>query len=229
MRIAVLTLVIGDKYKSAVSLGTESKIKYCQKNNYNFIIGGDEVYDKSRPIAWSKIKMIEKYLPNYDYIFVSDADVIIMNDDIKIESFIEKYMNQKILLVSKDWQNINTGNIIIKNCDEIYSLMKNIWKQTQFLNHGWWEQAAFIHLYNSNAEIRDYTYVLEESHLINAYVITFDFNIPETNKYRTGDFLIHLAGIDGISDLENMLKICNNIKEKELNNYFNNFVEIKLN
>ena len=91
MKIGVLTLCIGDKYYEAVKSGIESKKAYCYKHGYDFILGSEDIYDKSRPIAWSKIKMIEKYLPKYDFVFCSDADVIIMNENIKLENFIQEY------------------------------------------------------------------------------------------------------------------------------------------
>ena len=201
MKIALLTLAIGEKYREAVKIGINSKIDYCGKNNYTFILGGEEIYDRSRPIAWSKIKLIEKYINDYDYIFCSDADVVIMNDNIKLEDLISKYMTNSIkLLVTKDWQNINTGNIIVKNCSQMKKLLVDIYKQTQFINHGWWEQASFIYLYYNNSYIREYTKVLTDSHLINAYIINFGDNyLPDNNKYRTGDLLIHFAGIVDIN------------------------------
>jgi hypothetical protein len=230
MKIAVLTLAIGEKYREAVKIGIDSKIDYCRKNNYTFILGGEEIYDKIRPIAWSKIKLIEKYINDYDYIFCSDADVVIMNDNIKLEELISKYMTNSIkLLVTKDWQNINTGNIIVKNCCEIKKLLVDIYKQTQFINTGWWEQSAFINLYNNNSYIKEYTKVLTNSHLINAYIIQFkDYPLPENNKYRTGDFLIHLAGVDNINDIKNIMKICRDIKEKEKLYGFNNYVIVNI-
>jgi hypothetical protein len=230
MKICLLTLVIGDQYYDSVKLGIESKKKYCESNGYDFILGDNKIYDKKRPIAWSKIKMIQKYINNYDYIFCSDADVIIMNSNHKLETFINKYLGQnKKLLVTRDFMNINTGNIILKNCSEIISLLDNIYNQTQFLNHNWWEQMAFIDLYNKSKLIRDFTFVLNETHLINAYIIEFpNHPLPESNKYRTGDFLIHLAGIDNFKDLKNLMEMCYDINKKEKEENFNNYVTIKL-
>ena len=75
-----------------------------------------------------------------------------MNDNIKLEDLISKYMTDNIkLLVTKDWQNINTGNIIVKNCSQMKKLLVDIYKQTQFINTGWWEQASFIYLYYNNS------------------------------------------------------------------------------
>lgn len=231
MKICLLTLVIGKEYYDTVKLGIDSKKKYCAKHGYDFIIGDETIYDRDRPIAWSKIKMIQKYIHNYDYIFCSDADVIIMNNNHKLETFINKYLsNSKKLVVTHDFLNINTGNIILKNCVEIIELMDNIYKQTQYLNHNWWEQMAFIYLYNISEIIRKYTFVIKESHILNAYVTELpNYPLPESNKYRTGDFLIHLAGIDNNTDLKNLMNICSDINKKENENKFNNYVTIKIN
>lgn len=231
MKLALLTLVIGDKYQKAVQLGLDSKQEYCQQNGYDFIIGDRDVYDKTRPIAWSKIKMLQKYLPKYDYVFCSDADVILMNWDIKLEDLIDSYLgvNNKIL-VTHDWQSINTGNIILKNSPEIINLLENIYRQKQFMNHNWWEQQAFIYLYETTEKIRKFTRVLHNSHLINAYATEFkQYPLPKNNKYRTGDFLIHLAGIDNLTDLGNLMKMCYDIKQKEKNEGFNQLVSIIVN
>jgi len=229
MKIGLLTLCIGKEYKKAVELGIDSKKIYCTKHGYDFIIGENDVHDISRPIAWSKIKMIEKYISKYDYIFCSDADVIIMNNNIKIEDLITTYMTSTILLVTRDWNNINTGNIIIKNDYRIPLLLKDIYSQTQYINHPWWEQMGFIHLYNNRSDIRNYTCVLTDSHVINAYVCQFKgYILPDNNIYRTGDLLIHLAGIDALLDLHEIFKICLDIKKKECINGFNNKVIIDL-
>lgn len=210
MKIALLTLCIGEDYKNAVKYGIQSKKEYCKKHNYDFIIGDKNIYDVTRPIAWSKIKMIKKYLKNYDYIFCSDADVILMNYDIKIEDLIKMYFKENTnILLTKDWQNLNTGNMIIKNDSKIFEFLDDIYKQIQFLNHSWWEQAAFIHLYDNNKNIRDFCVVLEKSHVLNAYIFEFEkYPIPDSNKFRNDDFLIHFAGISSLRTLHDIMKIC---------------------
>lgn len=230
MKIAVLTLVIGTNYKEAVQKALDSKEEYCKKNGYDFIIGDESIYDSSRPIAWSKIKLIQKYLDEYDYIFSSDADVVIMNDNIKLEEFINTYLiDDYKLLLTKDWQNLNTGNMILKNCKEIHTLLDDIYKQTKYINNGWWEQSAFIFLYNQTVSIQEYTKVLDDSHILNAYIVELPkYILPTNNQYRTSDFLIHLAGIDNITHLSNMINICLDIKHKEKNEGFNQYVTIKL-
>ena len=81
-KIAILTFCVGADYKKAVEPGLQSKRDYARKHGYECHIGGEDCWDRRRPIPWSKFNFIQKYLFEYDYLFVSDADVIIMNPDL---------------------------------------------------------------------------------------------------------------------------------------------------
>ena len=64
--------------------GLASKRAYAEKHGYDFITGGEDVWDRSRPIPWSKFNFIRKYIDAYDYIFWSDADAIILNTSLRL-------------------------------------------------------------------------------------------------------------------------------------------------
>lgn len=114
MKIAVLTILIGEKYQKLWESATLSKEIYCKRHNYDFILI-NETLDKARKPHWTKIKALQKHLKDYDWIFHSDADAHIMNYDIQLESIINKYANNNFMLISKDKNMINSGNFFIKN------------------------------------------------------------------------------------------------------------------
>lgn len=206
-RIAMLTLVVGREYHWCVEKAIESKRQYCKKHNYDFILSGLDVYDETRPIAWSKIKMIQKHLSKYDYVFCSDADVVIMNDSITLESFIGEMSPSTNILLTRDWQNLNTGNWFLRNHPNVFSILEQVYAQKQCIHHRWWEQQGFIELYDSTPSIREQTKVIEESHLFNAYILEMPYcKLPESNKYRKGDFLIHFAGVDDKLQLKTQIE-----------------------
>ena len=116
MNIAIITISIGDEYIETWKSFLKTKEIYCNIHNYSFI-QINELLDKDRKPHWTKIKAIEKHLKSYDWIFYSDADVNIMNFDIKLEDIINKYSNNDtFLIISKDNVEINSGNFFIKNC-----------------------------------------------------------------------------------------------------------------
>ena len=193
MKIAICTLTIGSEYKKIVHFGTQSKIKYCSKHGYNLYMDED-IYDQSRPIAWSKIKLLQKYIHNYDYIIWIDADTMIINNDIKIETFIDKYMqnkdmqNKDMLLAYDSGNLINTGVWFLKNTQYVYDFLTDIYDQTHLIHDRFWEQSSFNELYHKNhKDIQNKSIILcgEESLNINATIY----------NYKLGKWLIHFLGI----------------------------------
>ena len=92
----------------------ENHLKYAKMNGYTPIIAND-IINSTRPSAWSKLLAIEKYLPYYDYLLYLDMDTIIMDLDIKLESFIMATGPCADIIMSEDWNGPNTGIWLIKN------------------------------------------------------------------------------------------------------------------
>ena len=214
MDIAIASLVIGDRYREVVRLGTESKIRYAHKHNYPFQLGGEEIYDRSRPIAWSKIPLIKKMLTKHEYVFCSDADVYFMNDEVQLEDYITQYLDgDSDIALTRDWQDINFGNVLFKNTPWVFQMLDRIYAQTEFIEHDWWEQRAFIELYNNDEEVRSKTTIITPTRKLNAYIFCPEgIDVPVSNLYHPGDFLIHLAGIDDWNKLHELMNLCQQLK-----------------
>ena len=199
MGIAVATLVVGEDYRKAVALATQSKIDYCHNQGYDFIF--ETGFDATRPVPWSKIPLIKRVLPRYDFVFWSDADAMVVNPDVRLEQMFGDFLDSdKHMVVTRDAAgNINLGNFIIRNCDWSFELLSKIWEQTQFLHHKWWENAAFIYLFSSEPKIQKHTAVVPyDRYAFNSYP-----HYP--NGYKEGDFIVHFAGIHNLGELERLI------------------------
>ena len=191
MKFAVCSLAIGDEYKQTIRLCTESQEAHVKKHGYTRITD-ESVYDPTRAHSWSKIRILQKYIKDYDYIVWMDADVLIMNQNRNIEDFIQLLPENKFLLIGRDFNNLNAGIFVMKNCPLAHEFLDDVWSKTQYLNHEWWEQAAIIELhgsskYKSGFEVIPRKYIS----IMNA----FDFRVDAKVHWRPGDFCIHFAGI----------------------------------
>ena len=213
MNIAVATLAIGDVFTKSMQPGLTSKVEYCEQHGYDFVLGGEEVHDKERPPAWSKINLVRKILGDYDVVFLSDADVVITNPLVKLEYFIEQLIPikcevdktnlifnrdhtqskgevifttalDKLVLIARDKMNLCTGNMFFRNDPMTLDLLEEIYAQTQFIEDKWWEQRAFIYLYNKHQYVKDMTQVVGPR-MFNTY----------EELWQPGSFLIHFAGM----------------------------------
>jgi len=205
MNIALATCAIGDSFCKTVQVGLDSKKEYCDMHDYDFVVGGDEIYDKDRPPAWSKINLLRKILGDYDVVFLSDADVVITNPLVRLEHLINQLLPissefyavtsdemffknalDKLILLARDSLNLCTGNMFFRNDARTLEFLEELYAQTQFIDDPWWEQRAFIHLYKQHQYVRDITQVVGSGL----------FNIYE-EAWVPSSFLVHLPAQQG--------------------------------
>lgn len=190
-KIAFVTLVIGQEYQKSVALGTLTKESYCKKHGYDYFCG-TEILDPTRPISWSKIlyllDIMEKN-PQYEWLFWSDADSLIMDSGRRLEDFIDENFN---FILSEELDRFNAGHFFIKNCDWSRNFFRQIYTHTECIHHPWFEQLAAIYEILQNPEWGSQIKILPQRAL-DAWCIEY-WNMP-ASAYREGDFLIHFAGV----------------------------------
>ena len=201
-KIAIITCLLGNDYKDKVFYGTLSKSAYAKINNYSLILGEEDDYDKisakNKKCGWLKVyKLLEHYY-DYDYIFISDADVCMMNFSIKLEDIIKEHFEKRtLMLITRDHNNLNSGNLLIKGRDPkmygyILQWLKMLPNTANYNYVGYQEQPSLIHMI-LNTEFGKYTKVIDQ-HIINSY--TDDTCHIGSAKYKEGDLLTHYAGYD---------------------------------
>ena len=199
-RIAVLSLTLGEDYKEKTKYGRRTKVMYCEKHGYDFY-DDEDIHDTTRPPAWSKILLVSKYLPQYDYVVWMDGDTHVMNFEPKLQDIISKYSKNKDILVAQDWKSINTGVFFVKNTEWTIKFFKLIYDQVQHINHQHWEQEAFVDLLKCNiSDAKNHIEVLpvHQQNTFNSYWYSYFFHdcfiihFPACNHLHNGDGLVYM-------------------------------------
>src|SRR6266404_9305695 len=90
MKISILTHV-NEPFKPVSNLTIPVFQEYCHRYHYNFLCKTE--HTSGRHIVWEKIALIldqfENNRENFDWLCYCDADVMIMNHTIKLETFID--------------------------------------------------------------------------------------------------------------------------------------------
>jgi len=199
-KIAIITFCVGPDYKWAVEPGLASKRAYAKQHGYTFLEGGTEVWDRSRPIPWSKFRFIQTYLDDFDYLFCSDADVIFMNPRLRLEDHVLPLLPaDKDLLWTEDaCRHLNNGHMLVRGRSRwARDFFTRCYQQIDLLYHPWWDNAAMIKLYEANPTDKAMIETCREHWKFNSYLFgpTNDAMDRSTRLYQPGDFLIHLAGV----------------------------------
>jgi len=199
-KIAVLTLCIGADYRRNMEPCIQSKRDYCEKNGYDFILGGEEWWDRKRPVAWSKMAFFIHHMRKalaegtYDYMWFSDADVYITNMDLKVEEHVLPLIpeGKDILFCVDGFDHINSGNIFLKPTVRVIDWFDRVDHRDECVNHIWWENGAMLLEWRDSPQDLEWFEIYEaDPSRFNAYLK----GLPGKATWKPGCFLVHFAGV----------------------------------
>jgi hypothetical protein len=150
--------------------------------------------DKTRDVAWSKIPVLKKWLPHYDYVMWVDMDAFFMRYDIAIESMIRD--ESKDVILTKDWHGVNFGVFIFKNAPSTMELMELMWGSPRHWWEPWQEQSALMKLLDrryvgkARADELDRHVLFVAQRDMNSYPQHFAYGNMQA-LYLDGDFIAH--------------------------------------
>lgn len=202
--ILIATLAIGDDFRKALAPALQSKRDYAVAHCYVYLEGGAEVWDRSRPIAWSKVGFLLSILervPPGTLIWLSDADVLITNPAVRLEDHVVPLLpaDKDMLMTLDACGHVNSGNMLIRAGPWATAFWRQVDAQTDCTYHIWWENAAIIKLMEAGAG--DRIHVTPDHKRFNAYLQ----GLPGQPLWLPGDFLVHFAGVYDVKRMADLI------------------------
>jgi hypothetical protein len=178
MKLAVLSMYTIEM-QGLAQMANQNKAAYCRRHGYDYLVA-DRVLDRSRPPAWSKILHVQQHLADYDWVFWSDCDSLVMNPEIRLEQLIDDKYD---FLITRDPSGLNSGEFFLRNCPAAFEFLETVYAQTEVIHNPWWEQRAIIDVILSG----QHSLRIKEcpQREFNSYL----------DSYVKGDFMLHFAGI----------------------------------
>jgi hypothetical protein len=140
MKLAVVSLHAGDEHAHLAGLAGPGWRSYCRRFGYDYHVF-DRRIDPHRPASWSKILAILQVLPRYDWVFWTDADVLVWKPWMGLRRFVAD-CDTEGLVFEQDANGINSGAFFVRNDPRAHRFLGRVYDQTAFVDHPWWEQAA---------------------------------------------------------------------------------------
>ena len=196
MSITIVTMVIGADFKKGLTAALDSKRAYAARHGYTYIEGGEEFWDRTKPIPWTKIPFLLNVfskLPEGALVWLSDADVLITNPSLRVEDQMGSLLpaGKDMLLCIDACAHINSGNVLMRNTAWMRDYWRRVGEQTDLTYHIWWENAAMIKLLETVPDDLTHTEITTQHKRFNAYLR----GVPGEPLWQPGDFLVHFAGV----------------------------------
>jgi hypothetical protein len=201
--------------------------KYCDMHGYDLHIDYQEKFSNGKPAQWQKIRAARELLETgkYDWVFYLDTDCLIMNPDIKLESFVDddcsfivpahsiKAVDNPIhweireridnyMSILKVVDNIISSQFFVKNNEHGKAILDEIWeakgndKVDKFDYEG-----RQIRMIINEGKYKEHIKIVEEKRLnrfwyFNNPFMVFNFAGINHNVWQDRDFIVHVTGYD---------------------------------
>eukprot|EP00759_Apiculatamorpha_spiralis_P020283 PhF_6_TR2570/c0_g1_i1/m.4354 len=202
-RVAILTMNVAGGRDWIYPMSFRNRLAYAKKWNIDLIVEGDELVDRSRDVCWSKIPMLKRWLPHYDWVMWMDGDAFFMDAEKSLDTVLDDKYD---FIVAKDWNDINLGIFFIKNSPYSFQLLEDMWNVPRQHWYPFEEQSALHHL----TSLERNRAVAEQNlkHIkfppqrdINAYPDEFSYG-NQVAMYRKGDFIAHFPNCKNIGSCQ---------------------------
>jgi hypothetical protein len=184
MKIAIAQLYTKDLDEWAW-IAVDNKKRYARRNNYDLVSKRGLYRTKlKRHPSWHSVLLILEILQtsDVDWVFWSDVDALIMDQTVKLESFIKP--NCDIIIPSQgqgEYCGIKTNNCLccghyfIKNTKWSKDFLRHLWKwpkgkYDKYRNYGYWEQCGVNYMFNKNEmNFDDHVHVEKQNRVFNSF------------------------------------------------------------
>jgi len=179
MKIAIVS-VGDDRVKIERTITWELWQKLADKYGYDTYFYEYNITPE-RLIGWSKIKIILKYIKDYDYILCVDYDAFPVKD-FKIEDFID---NENELYIANDVNGINAGVFILKGGEKSETFLNKVW--TTAPNNPLSEQGAMGILLKQR-------YSIKVKYMDRKIFNSYGYSGDESANFSRDTIIAHTAG-----------------------------------
>ena len=164
-----------------ICMSVKNHQDYASKHSYEYHLNKESSLPTDRNISWYRIPAIfdaiEKYSP--DWIFFSDVDTLFMEDEIKLETFIDRaeFLGKDLILASQGPSDGGTleGGEVKKRYDRLINF------GSFFIKNSKWSKKWLKKLWNFPSESIAHEHLLYQEYYDNCVANIFlDNNIFET-------------------------------------------------
>lgn len=199
------------EYAKMASYSVDLNIKkYCELHGYDLHIDYQEKFSNGKPAQWQKIRAARELLETnkYDWVFYLDTDCLIMNPDIKLESFVDddcSFIIPRHRIPAVDnpinrYFNIISSQFFVKNDKYGKAILDDIWlaEENDKINEFDYEGRQIRMLIESGKYTNDIK-IIDERRLntfwyMNNPFMVFNMKGINDNVFKKGDFIVHVTG-----------------------------------
>jgi hypothetical protein len=176
---------------------------YAARHGYDIVIA-TELLDRDRPPAWNKLELARRLLPDCDELLWIDADICFVDISVDLADEVPADRDLALRVAFDDGRErgMNTGLCWVRSTDWAKGFLDEVWDATQFIDHPWWENAAFLHVLGYDVPFGDWRVLpvpfkeRPTAHDAHIHPLGLEWNIGRTDPEPASPRARHFVRLD---------------------------------
>lgn len=145
-RRKVLTTIASGAHRDLVRVTGPTYRYYADVHGYDVDVR-TTLSTADRPPSWDRIPLICELLSRYEIVLWVDCDAAIVDPSGDIADRLgDKLVAMAALSTVEGSHNPNCGVMALRSSPEVLRFLDSVWRCTKYLDHRWWENAAWLEL-----------------------------------------------------------------------------------
>ena len=195
----VLCSIGAGSHTELLKLTSPSFAAYANRHGYDLDLR-TELLVPDRPASSSKIRLLQELLGRYDLVMWVDADAAIVDASQDIAEPLGSQLIAMVAHVTPEGDHIpNAGVLVVRSHRSVRAFLGAVWEQKQFIEHKWWENAAWLTLLGYELEPTVRLVKPTRMYYRTAFLSNEWNSVPGDSAERPR--IIHCAGQDHVTRL----------------------------
>jgi len=145
MRKAIVSLGAGPQQR-LLALAARSFRPYAARHGYDLHLHTEGV-DTSRPLPWSKVRLLQRLQESYELLLWLDADTVIVDQRTDLAGELDPARFLALVEHAAGGGRFpNSGVMALRTGATCARFLDDVWAQEDLIEHRWWENAAICRL-----------------------------------------------------------------------------------
>jgi hypothetical protein len=139
------------------AISFEASRRYAVRWEWDVVATCEPDLARGRPASWGKVQLVLELLRTYEWVFLIDADALIVDLDRDVFEGIDPnggpvWLARHPQGGEPDHVVENAGVMLVHATPDARQFLEDVWAATEFVDHNWWENAAILDLIGRSLE-----------------------------------------------------------------------------
>jgi len=142
-------------HSQLLAISSPTLVSYARRWKWDVVLSSEHLAPE-RPLSWSKVRLLQQLMQEYETIWLIDADALIVDTSRHILDELPSARDFYVVEHPQASEGApvvpNFGVVLLRSTAYMRDFLQRMWDMEEFIDHNWWENAALVTMLGHSIE-----------------------------------------------------------------------------